>query len=489
VPDRPFPVSPAFNASKIVAAVEAFLPRKKPMTYDLIVRGGTVVLPSTTITADVGIVGEKIASIGDLKEALAHRVFEAAGKLVLPGLVDPHVHLADEEADKNAYAVDDFYTGTVAAAFGGNTTLLDFAPATPDHSATTALQHRRRQTEGQAAVDFSHHIIVEQETPISLETISQLPSHGTNTIKIFMFHPRMADDYALLQVIQTAAQNNLLVMVHAENHALLNGFQNATIAQGGTTIAHYPASQPPLLEIEAAQRAILLAEHTGATLYIVHISCAATVQLVREAQKRGCNVIGETVPHYLTLTEEVYASPNGTDYLCGPPIRTAADSDALWQGLADGTLTVVGSDHCGFSAAQKAWGQEDFRRGPKGIAGIETRAAVIYSEGVAKGRISLRQFVDVMSTNPARIFGLYPQKGALLPGSDADLCIFDPRVEWVVTHDALHCGWGYTPHQGLKVTGKPVLTVLRGNVIVDGNRFDGQPGGGRFLARNSFRKG
>jgi len=457
--------------------------------YDLLIRGGTVVLPSTVASVDVGIVGEKIAAIGDLSGALAHRRFDATGKLVLPGLVDPHVHLADEEADKDACAVDDFYTGTVAAAFGGNTTVLDFAPAAHDHSAITTVRSRRHQAEGEAAVDFSHHAIVEQDTLVSLSTISQLPSHGTNSIKIFMFYPRMADDYALLQVIQTAAQSNLLVMVHAENHALLNGFQTATIAQGGTAISHYPASQPPILEIEAAQRAILLAEHTGATLYIVHISCAATVDLVRQAQRRGCNVIGETVPHYLALTEEVYDSPNGADYLCGPPIRTAADSDALWQGLADGTITVIGSDHCGFSAAQKAWGKDDFRRGPKGMASIETRAAVVYSEGVAKGRITLTQFVEVMSANPARIFGLYPQKGALLPGSDADFCVLDPHLEWVVTHEALHCAWGYTPHQGLKVTGKPVLTVLRGKVIVDGDVFNGQPGDGRFLSRGPLRKG
>lgn len=451
--------------------------------YDLIVKNGVVVLPSGVATVDIGIRSGKIASLGDLGRETALKQVDATNKLVLPGLIDPHVHLNDDEADKDAYAIDDFYTGTVAAALGGNTTVLDFAPAAPSGSAIDTIMSRCEQTEGQAAIDFAHHAIIEEDSEASLATIAQLPEHGTNSIKVFMFRRRMADDYAFLRVIEAAARRNVLVMVHAENGAMLTGYQNALVEAGRTSVADFPGSQPAILEIEAAQRAILLAEHTGATLYIVHISCAATVELVRQARERGLNVIGETVPHYLTLTEAVYLGPNGTDFLCGPPIRTAADSEALWRGLADGTLSAVGSDHCGFTAAQKAWGKDDFRCGPKGMAGIETRATVLYSEGVAKGRMTLPRFVEVMSTNPARIFGLYPRKGVLAPGSDADLCLIDPREEWTITPQAMHCDWGYSPHHGLHVTGKPIMTILRGQVLVDDGEFKGRRGGGQFLPR------
>ena len=458
--------------------------------YDLMLKNGTAVLPSGIAVVDVGIQAGKISAVGNLSAETAREVVFASGKIVMPGMIDPHVHLADSESDqyKDAYAVDDVYSGTRAAAFGGNTTVLDFAPTAPSNSAIDTVRSRCQQAEDQTAIDFSHHAIIEEDTELSLTTIGQLPEQGTNSIKIFMFRERMADDYAFLRVMESAARSNLLVMVHAENGAMLTGYQNALIQAGHTAVAHFPNSQPAILEIEAAQRATLLAEPTGATLYIVHISCAATVELVRQARARGLKVIGETVPHYLLLTEAVYHGSNGADFLCGPPIRTAADSQALWQGLADGTLSTIGSDHCGFTSAQKAHGKDDFRRGPKGMASIETRVAVIYSEGVVKGRISLSRFVELMSTNPARVFGLYPRKGVIAPGSDADFCLLDPRVEWTITPQAMHCDWGYNPHQGLQVTGKPVMTILRGQIIIEGDTFKGQRGGGEFLPRGPIMK-
>lgn len=458
--------------------------------YDLIIKNGTAVLPSGVADVDIGVQAGKIAAVGNLSAEAAREIVDASGKLVMPGMIDPHVHLADSETDiyKDAYAVDDFYTGTRAAAYGGNTTVIDFAPAAPSHSAIDTVKSRCQQTENQTAVDFSHHAIIGEDTELSLTTIAQLPAQGTNSIKVFMFRERMADDFAFLRVMETAARGNLLVMVHAENGAMLTGYQNALVQAGQTAVAHFPNSQPAILEIEAAQRAILLAEKTGVALYIVHISCATTVELVRQARARGLNVIGETVPHYLLLTEAVYHEPNGADFLCGPPIRTAADSQALWQGLADGTLSTIGSDHCGFTSAQKAWGKDDFRRGPKGMASIETRVAVIYSKGVVKGRISLPRFVEVLSTNPARVFGLYPRKGVIAPGSDADFCVLDPRLEWTVTPQTMHCDWGYNPHQGLRITGKPVMTILRGSIITEGETFKGQRGGGEFLPRGPISK-
>ena len=452
--------------------------------FDLIIRGGQVALPSGVVVADIGVRDGKIAVFGDLTADQAREDIKASGKLVLPGFIDPHVHLNDVDTDVDMYAVDDFYTGTMAASFGGNTTVIDFALPVVGDSAVDTINARRADADGEVAIDYSLHVPIESNSPTSRASIAMLPEHGINSVKLFMMRGGMADDYAFNNIINVATEHDLLVLIHAENAAMLTGSRKALLDAKRLTVKDFPEAHPSIAEIEAVQRAILLAERAGATLYVVHIAAGPVVDLIRQAQMRGVRVIGETVTHYLTLTDEVYRQSDGAKFVCGPPIRSIQDQQALWQGIEDGTINLVGSDHCGFSAAQKGAHEDDFRKIPKGVNGIETRATAIFSEGVAKGRISLRRFIDLVALNPAQVFGIYPQKGVLALGSDADICIFDPTLEWKMTPEALHVDWGYSLHDNTIMTGKPVMTILRGQIITDGDRFLGQRGGGKFIKRN-----
>ncbi|MCC7161971.1 MAG: dihydropyrimidinase [Anaerolineae bacterium] len=453
--------------------------------YDLLIKDGLVVSPVSTLSVDVAIKDGKIAALGEFNSLSSHETISARGKLVLPGMIDPHVHLWDNDPSLELNAADNHFTGTVAAAFGGNTTVLDFAYPVKSGSVTEAVTARRTDADDNVAVDYSLHVVVDSDSTKTIETIRELPKHGINSIKAFMTRGSMAEDYSLLRIMCAAAESNLLMLVHPENASLVRGNRHSMIEDGRLSITEFPNSQPVFAEIEATQRAILLAEYAGVVLYVVHISSGRVADIVREAQRRGLRVIGETVTHYLTLTEEVYARGDGANFVCGPPLRTKTDQIGLWDALCDGTITTLGSDHCGFDAAQKALGKGDWHRTPKGIAGIETRISVIFSEGVIKGRLTLPQFVGLCAANPAQTFGLYPRKGVIAPGSDADICIFDPTVEWTITPNSLHFDWGWSPHDGLSVTGKPRTTILRGKVIVVGDEYRGSPGDGQFIHRNS----
>jgi dihydropyrimidinase len=450
--------------------------------YDLVIKNGRVVVPHGIMETDVGISGGIIQSIGFLNSPEAHEIIDASDNFVLPGLIDPHVHLNDFDPPTNSKAPDNYFDGTYAAAFGGNTTVIDFLYPSQNETVFEAYRYRRRIAGKQVAIDYCLHIYINEFDEEAISTIKRLSDIGANTIKIVMNNPIWDDDYSLLKIMEEASIQNVIVLVHAENYSLLEGYKKSLIEQSRLSVKDFPESHPPISEIEAVQRAILFAEKTGVKLYIVHLSCGLSVDSIAEAQKRGADIICETTPHALVLSDKVYSKPDGAKFVCGPPIRSEVDREMLWEGIKKGVITTIGSDHCGFTKNQKMKGSNDFRMIPKGLAGIETRNSIIFSEGVNKGRISVSQYVELMSTNPAKIFGLYPRKGVIAPGAVADICIFDPNFEWGIDSSALHFDWEYSPFENMNITGKPVMTILKGKVIVKNDRFLGSKGGGEYIS-------
>jgi dihydropyrimidinase len=472
------------------------------MTFDTIIRGGTLITPAGPAAADLGIVGEKIAAIG--LGLAGTQTIDAAGKLVLPGAIDPHVHL--EMPVGQTRSSDDWETGTIAAACGGTTTVIDFvepelvpspllslssAPLPPCSPAPllTALATRRCQAEGRAAVDFGLHMTLRQADPAILAEIPAVVAAGCPSFKTYLTYKslKLADDPFLVALEAVAAAGGL-VTVHAENDAGIAYLQRKLLAAGHTGPRYHPHSRPASMEAEAIERALALAEAVGCPLYVVHVSTGRGAEAVARARARGQAVYGETCPHYLLLTEAEYERPGfeGAKFVCSPPLRTAADNAALWRHLAAGDLQTVGTDHCPFFfKGDKELGRHAFTAIPGGMPGIEARLALLYTCGVNEGRLSPERWVEACCTAPARIFGLYPRKGALLPGADADVVLFDPAREITLTRAMLHENCDYTPYEGFRLAGYPVLTMLRGQVIVRDGQFIGTVGGGKFLPRGA----
>jgi len=433
---------------------------------DLLIRGGRVTTPAGTYLADVAVCGQQIAAVGQV-EGPARRTIEAQGLLVLPGLVDAHVHMRCSAW--NAVSPNDFYRGTVAAALGGVTTLIDFATQTRGRPMMEAVEALRSQA----------------ATPATLEEIERLVDYGIPSFKMFMTyrsHNLMLEDDQILRVCRRVAECGGLPGVHAEN-AAIGDFNYARFEVQELREARYHAlAKPDYVEAEAIQRALFLARVAGAPLYIYHLSTAMGVELVRRARQAGQPVLAETCTHYLTLTRALLERPDGVNWICSPPLRDEADQEALWAALADGTVAVVSTDEAGFDAADKAraaGGPLD--RIPNGLPGVEVRLPVMFTRGVQKGRLSLEQFVTLNCTHPARIFGLYPRKGTIAPGSDADLILIDPQRRVTLTTESQHMPSDWCAYEGMDVTGYPAYTVARGEVIVDDYRFCGGRGRGTFV--------
>jgi dihydropyrimidinase len=470
------------------------------MTFDTIIRGGTLLTPAGPVVADLGIVGEQIAAIGLGLDGA--RVIDASGQLVLPGAIDPHVHL--EMPAGPVRSSDDWQTGTIAAACGGTTTVIDFAEpedsTQPSHVETgqgggllTALAARRAEAEGRAVVDFGLHMTLRDAGPATLAEIPAVVAAGCPSFKTYMTYSFKLADEALLAALEAVVAAGGLVLVHAENDAGIAHLQRRFLSAGYVAPRYHPRSRPAGLEAEAIERALALAEVAGCPLYVVHISTARGAEAVARARARGQAVCGETCPQYLLLTEAEYERPGfeGAKFVCSPPLRTTHDNAVLWRLLAADGLQTVGTDHCPFFyRGQKdlrdtgqAFSPPAFNRIPGGMPGIEARLALLYTFGVRTGRLSLERWIEVCCTAPARVFGLYPRKGALVPGADADIVIFDPARAVTLSPSVLHEHCDYTPYEGLQLRGYPVLTMLRGRVIVRAEEFVGQRGGGRFLHR------
>jgi dihydropyrimidinase len=448
---------------------------------DLLVTGGRLVTERGVLEADLGVEGGQIAALGR-GLGRARRTLRADGKLVLPGAIDPHVHLALRVS--GTVSADDFAVGTRAAALGGVTTVIDFAEQRPGAALAAAVAARRAEADPAVCVDYGLHGQV-GDVPRAEGELAAVVAAGVTSFKCFM--PRkegvLLGDDGLFRALRAAGRAGGLVTVHAENAALAELFTAERRAARATRPADLARARPALVEVEAVGRALALAQAAAAPLYVVHTSTAAAAARIAAARAAGQPAYGETCPQYLLLDERRLAGRDGHLFTCVPPLRTAADGVGLWAALAAGALQTVGSDHCPFPAADKAAARRDFTRMPCGLPGVETLLGLVHGAGVAGGHLSLAQLASITAANAARIFGLWPRKGHLDPGADADLVILDPARRVRLSARRLHSAIDYSPYEGLEVAGWPEVTVARGEIIVEEGRFIGRPGRGRFLAR------
>lgn len=451
----------------------------------LLIKGGTVVFGGVRRQADVLVQGDKIVKVEPGTRADASHVINVEGKYVLPGAIDVHTHM--QLPVSGTVSSDDFFTGTRAAAFGGVTTILDFATQSIGESLKETAAKRRSEAENKVCIDYSLHLGV---TDLTDETMAEIPvmiDQGYPSFKLFMTYPGLAvDDGELYAALKTVSEAGGLVGVHAENMHLIRHFVRALLSEGKTAPMYHEVSRPALAEAEAVSRAIMIAAETNSNLYFFHLSTARGLAEIREARQRGLPVYAETCPQYLLLTRDKYKEPDfrAARYVMSPPLRDFEDQRALWSGLADGSLQVVGSDHCPFRTDQKRLGQESFDRIPNGGPGVETLLPLLLSEGVGKGRLTMERLVEIVSTEPARLFGLYPRKGAIVAGADADLVIIDPDKKVALSAETLHMNIDYTLYEGFVLKGYPVMTISKGKVICSDGQFFGAPGEGRFIARS-----
>jgi dihydropyrimidinase len=482
----------------------------------LLIKSGTLITASGTFIADILVEGEKIKEIGqnlasEASKTREIKVVDATGKLVMPGGVDPHTHF--DLPMFGTVSSDDHYTGHKAAAFGGTTTVMDFVPQPP--TPTLALPHSALQEWGRvgrgwvkawlekaqkAAIDYSFHMnLTKLDDAIAAEILS-LREMGITTLKVFTaYNNRLRlSDGEIFRALRIARDNGMLVMLHAENGDVIDILVAEALAAGNTTPEWHAKTRPAWGAVEATMRACALAAQANAPLYIVHMNVAGEVDMLRYARERGVKVMGETCPQYLFFTEDDLRRPDGAKWVCSPPMRTKADNARLWEGLADGTIQTIGTDHCPFfydgtkpilyegkevAIPGKELGKDDFTKIPNGLPGVGDRLPVLWTAGVRSGKMTAEQFVALTSTNPAKIFGLYPRKGALLPGSDADIVIWDPqkKVKYGVAHS--HQRTDYNLYEGWELVGYPEKVFLRGELIVDGENWLGRAGMGEFLSR------
>jgi dihydropyrimidinase len=448
-----------------------------------IIKNGTVVTSSETFEADVLVEDGVISAVGHGLNA--PDVIDASGRLVLPGAIDVHTHM--EMPVSGTRSADDFFTGSVAAACGGTTTILDFVTPTQGQGLLDALNLRLAEAVPKAVIDFGLHMSVNRVDGAILDEMGAVVAAGLPSFKTYMAYAGlMLDDEALYQVLVRSREVGGRVSVHAENGALIRYLSARYVAEGRSAPIWHARSHPPEMEAEAVGRAMDLAHLARAPLYVVHVSAAESLTRIRAAQTRQWPVLAEVCPQHLVLDETRYEEPGfeGAKYVMSPPLRTKCDQDALWQGLDDGAIQTVASDHCPFNFhGQKDRGKESFAAIPNGAGGVETLLPILYHFGVNAGRISLCRFVEVVSTEPARLFGLSGRKGSLSPGCDADIVLWDPQREVTITAEGLHQNVDYTPYEGIAVRGWPVLTMMRGQVIVRDGCFHGARGMGKFLER------
>jgi len=458
--------------------------------FDLIIKNGTVVTAADTQICDIGIRDGRIASLSeDLAEA--DRVIDATGKLVLPGGIDSHCHI-DQRSSAGVLTADDFYTGGVSAASGGNTTLIPFAPQGRKESLQAAVDDYHRRAQGKAFIDYAFHMIISDPTPdVLTKELPNLVRTGHTSFKIFLTYDALKlSDREVLEVMAAARREGAFVMAHAENHDCREWLTERLIQAGNTAPSFHGASRPMLVEREATHRLISMAELVDIPIMIVHVSSSDAMEQILWAQNRGIPVYAETCPQYLFLTEDDLDRPGfeGAKFMCSPPMRDESSQEALWWGLDNNILQVFSSDHAPYRFddpnGKKMHGEDaPFNKIPNGIPGLELRMPLLFSEGVGKERIDLNTFVALTSTNHAKLYGLYPRKGTIVVGSDADIAIWDPDREQTVTTDILHDNMDYTPYEGMELRGWPVITISRGEVVWDNGKIQGKPGRGMFLPR------
>jgi dihydropyrimidinase len=454
-----------------------------------LIKGGTVVTAADSYVADVLVDQGKVVAIGLNLQAEVDRTVEAGGKYVLPGAVDVHTHL--DMPFGGTMSSDDFETGTRAAAMGGTTTLIDFAIQSKGSTLRAALETWQEKARGKACIDYGFHVAITDLPDAVLNEVPEMAEDGVTSFKLFMAYKGalQVDDGTFFKALRKARECGSLISFHGENGDVIDVLVKQMLAEGKTAPLYHALSRPPEAEAEATERAIALAEMAEAPIYVVHLSAAKALDRVIAARDRGLPVYAETCPQYLVKSIEDYEEPDfgGAKYVCSPPLRDKSNWQRLWDGLATGHLQTVATDHCPFNfKGQKEMGRDSFAAIPNGVPGIETRLYVLYTAGVAGGKIGLNKFVDLVATAPAKLFGLYPEKGSVAVGGDADLVVFDPSVEHTISASALNQRVDYTPFEGFAAKGAVAAVLSRGEVIVENGKFLGKAGAGRFLPRKRF---
>jgi dihydropyrimidinase len=456
----------------------------------ILIRAGRVITAADDYVGDVFIENERISLIGESLDVEADKVIDAAGKYVLPGGVDPHTHL--DMPFGGTVTIDDVESGQTAAAFGGTTCHVDFVIQPQEATFAAALDEWRSKADGKQVIDMGYHMaITDLNGGGSLEELASLPDQGVTSYKLFMAYKGalMVDDETLFRSMQVAAESGALVMVHAENGDAIDVLVKEALAEGNTEPKYHALTRPPETEGEATNRAIQLARVAGSPLYVVHVSCQEAVEPIALAREKGWNVWGETCTQYFFVDYTFLERPNfeGAKYVYTPPPRDKANQDVLWNAVRTDTLSAISTDHCAFNwDGQKTLGKDDFSKIPNGGPGLENRLHMIHEFGVRAGRISLNRMVELLSTNPAKLFGLYPRKGTIAVGSDADIVVFDPEKKLTISASTHHSRIDYNLYEGTEVTGSPEVVLLRGNVLVENDELVASPGIGQFVARAKF---
>ncbi len=453
-----------------------------------LIRNGRIVTAVDDYKADILIEDETVSVIGAKLEMEADRVIDAGGKLVIPGGIDPHTHM--ELPFGGTQASDDFRTGTIAAAHGGTTTIIDFAVQYKGQALIEAVDNWHQKAEGKTAIDYGFHLITTELEDNQIEELHTVMDEGITSFKMFMAYPGvfLVDDATIFRAMSAAGERGGLICMHAENGIVINEIIKRALAQGRTAPKYHALTRPTRAEAEGVHRAIAIAEMAESPVYIVHLSCADALEQVREARDRGLPAFAETCPQYLFLSYDNYEEPGfeGAKYVMTPPLREKWNQAELWKGLKTDDLQVISTDHCPFCMKeQKELGKDDFSKIPNGAPGVEHRVPLIYNGGVVENRISLNRFVELTSTAAAKMFGLFPKKGTIAVGSDADIVIFDPEKQQTISASTHHMNVDYSAYEGKTITGVVETVLSRGRVVIENGEYVGKVGDGQFLKRGT----
>lgn len=452
-----------------------------------LIKNGRVVTAVDDYKADIFIDGETVTTIGKTLDMEADVVLDASGRLVIPGGIDPHTHM--ELPFGGTSSSDDFFTGTRAAAFGGTTTIIDFAVQTKGESMTSGIDTWHKKAEGKTAIDYGFHLITTEFEDGDEKEMYKLMDAGVTSFKLFMAYPGvfLADDATIFRAMSAAGARGGLICMHAENGIVINEIIKRFLADGRTAPKYHALTRPTIAEAEGVHRAIAIAEMAESPVYIVHLSCTDALNQVRQARDRGIPAFAETCPQYLFHSIDDYGDGwDGAKYVMTPPLREKHNHAELWKGLKMDDLQVISTDHCPFCMKeQKELGKDDFSKIPNGAPGVENRMNLIYNGGVVEQRISLNRFVELTSTAAAKMFGLFPKKGTIAVGSDADIVIFDPEKEHTFGVDAEHMNVDYSSYEGWKMKGKVETVLSRGRVVIAGGEHKGKAGDGQFIKRGT----
>jgi len=450
----------------------------------ILIKNGTVVLGRDVVRKDLLVRGEKIAEVAGKISCRADMTIDADNLFVFPGAIDNHVHFNDEFME--TISVHDYYTGTRAAAFGGVTCIIDFSNQKPGGSLIDTITDKKREAQGKALIDWGVHPVITDPSETTINEIEDVVRQGSPTVKCYMTYRDeglMIEKEDLVRISSRLEQEGGMLLLHAEDNDMIEKGVTGMIESGNTGSFYHAKSRPPAVERKAIDDAIDICRRSGGRVFIVHMSVSDGMGMLEDARAEGLNIHAETCTHYLVFDENMLAQHDGIKWICSPPLRDKGHQEALWEGIADGRISLVSSDDAAYSWEAKLLGKDRFDKCPNGIPGVEPRLNILYSEGVAKERLSLTRFVELISSEPAEMFGLSPDKGRLLPGSDADIVLFDPRIEWIMNNETLHMNTDWSAYEDINITGKIIKVFSRGELIIDEKKCLAEKGRGRYLNR------